>query len=77
MQIASAVLEGSHLDLVTQPLDLQILEEVVLIVLDDNLLQFPYLALHSGTKLSFHLQQSLRKCESFRQFSLKAMAIIV
>ena len=60
VQIASVVLEGSHLDPTAQPLDLQILEVVVLIVLDDDLLQFTNLTLHPGTQLSFHLQQSLQ-----------------
>lgn len=60
MQIASVVMEGSHLDPITQPLDLQVLEMVVLIIPDDDLLKFSYLTLHSGTKLSLHLQQSLQ-----------------
>lgn len=61
MQIASVVLEGSHLDPIAQPLDLQILEVVVLVVLDDDFLQFADLALHPGTQLSLHLQQSLQR----------------
>lgn len=47
VQIASVVLEGSHLDPMAQPLDLQILEMVVLVILDDDLLQFTNLSLHS------------------------------
>lgn len=60
VQIASVVLEGSHLDPTAQPLDLQILEVVFLVVLDDDLLQFTNLTLHPGTQLSLHLQQSLQ-----------------
>lgn len=60
VQIARVVLEGGHLDPITQPLDLKILEIVVLVVLDDYLLQFTYLTLHPGTKLTLHLQQSLQ-----------------
>lgn len=60
MQIASVVLEGSHLDPIAEPLYLQILEMVVLVVLDDDPLQFTDLTLHPGTQLSLHLQQSLQ-----------------
>lgn len=60
VQIASVVLERSHLDPIAQPLDLQVLEMVVLIILNDDLLQFTNLTLHPGTQLSLHLQQSLQ-----------------
>lgn len=59
VQIASVVLEGSHPNPITQPLDLQLLEVVVLVVLDDDLLQLTDFALHPGTQLSLHLQQCL------------------
>lgn len=61
VQIASVVLEWGHLDPITQPLDLQVLEIVVFVVLDNDLLQFTNFTLHLWTQLSLHLQQSLQK----------------
>lgn len=49
VQITSVVLEGGHLDPITQPLDLQILDVVLLVVLDDDLLQLTNLSLHPAT----------------------------
>lgn len=60
VQTAGVVLEGSHVDPTVQPPDLQVLEVVVLVVLDDDLLQFADLVLHPGTQLPLHLQQSLK-----------------
>lgn len=60
MQIASVVLEGGHPNPIAQPLDLQLLEVVVLVVLDYDSLQFADFTLHPGTQLSLHLQQCLR-----------------
>lgn len=49
------------MDLVAQPLDLQVLEVVVLVVLDDDFLQVSYFALHPGAQLSLHFKQSLEE----------------
>jgi len=59
VQVAGVVLEGRHLDPAAQRLDLQILEVVVLVILDDDVLQFTDFPLHPGPQLSLHLQQSL------------------
>lgn len=61
VQTAGVVLERCHVDLIAQPLDLEILEMVIFIVLNDYFLQFVDLALHPGSQLSLHLQQSLSK----------------
>lgn len=59
VQVAGVVLERRQLHAVPQPLDLQVLEVIVLVVLNDDPLQFADFALHPGTKLSLHLQQGL------------------
>lgn len=61
VQTAGVVLERSHVDLIAQPLDLEILEMVIFVILNDYFLQFVDLALHPGSQLSLHLQQSLSK----------------
>ena len=46
VQTAVVVLKGGHLNTTTEPLDVQVSEVVVLIVLNDGLLQFTDLTLH-------------------------------
>lgn len=46
LQIVCVELEGCHLHPVPQPLDLQTLGEVVLVILTDDLLQFLNLVFH-------------------------------
>lgn len=59
LQVACVEVEGCRLHPMAQPLDLQTLDEVVLVVLTDDLLQFLNLVLQTRAQFSLHLLQNL------------------